>query len=175
MAFDFKNLTEDVRRYMEEEVKLDISNALLYYSKYLSPNGKVVYPDLLINSIRRGNEATLAVSLAGCFNSYYEKNKPSGGTTMAKVPYTANISLAEGEFNRFYIRALCRKALATKKKLRIYRARYSENPRPESEEKIGQFIDATKLLNDLRSNPGTDTALGLPPGPNSGLSVEIVE
>ena len=29
----------------------------------------------------------------------------------------------------------------------------------------------SSLLDDLRAHPGTDTALGLPPGPNSGLSV----
>src|SRR6266851_5569734 len=33
--------------------------------------------------------------------------------------------------------------------------------------------DPKALLTDLRSNPGVDTALGLPPGPNSGLSARL--
>lgn len=82
--------------------------------------------------------------------------------------------LAEGEFNRFYIRALCWITLLTGKKLKIYRAKFSQTPRIDSQRMIGSFIDAEQLLLDLRKNPGTDTALGLPPGPNSGLSVELV-
>jgi hypothetical protein len=58
--------------------------------------------------------------------------------------------------------------------LKVYRARYSENPRYESEQKIGSFVDAEKLLADLRNNIGIDTHLGVPGGPNSGLSVELV-
>jgi hypothetical protein len=39
---------------------------------------------------------------------------------------------------------------------------------------IGKIIECDKLLNDLRENIGMDTILGLPPGPNSGLSVELI-
>ena len=43
-----------------------------------------------------------------------------------------------------------------------------------SEQLIGQELGAAKLLADLRKNVGVDTALGLPPGPNSGLTAKIV-
>jgi hypothetical protein len=49
----------------------------------------------------------------------------------------------------------------------------AEHARAESEQKIGQRIAAEALLRDLRAHPGLDTALGLPPGPNSGLSVHL--
>lgn len=175
MAFNFKNLTEDVRKYMEDEVNADISKGTLYFGKNLSSQGIREYPRLLIESIRKGNEVTLAESLIGLFNSHYERRTPSGGTTWAKVPGNANTMLAEGEFNRFYIRAICRKALDLNKQIKIYRAKFSVSPRAESERKIGLYVDANQLLHDLRSNVGTDTALGLPSGPNSGLSVEIVD
>lgn len=159
---------------MLDEVKLDISNGSLYYSERLSQNGKAIYIDLLIESVVNGNEMTFADSLIGMFNTHYERKKPGSGTTWVKMPSNANLTLAEGEFNRFYIRALCRKALDMGMKLKIYRVKFSINPRFESEIKIGTYIDAYKLLNDLRTHIGFDTVLGLPPGPNSGLSVELV-
>lgn len=55
----------------------------------------------------------------------------------------------------------------------VYRAKEVANPRAESMALIGRSLPVTQLLDDLRVNIGTDTALGLPPGPNSGLSVTL--
>ena len=83
---------------------------------------------------------------------------------------------AEGEFNRFYIRALCKRVISDNKgRLEIYRAKQVSNPRIESEMMIGRIIDPSKLLDDLRTNIGVDTVLGLPCGPNSGLSIRIIK
>ena len=71
------------------------------------------------------------------------------------------------------MRGIALRAISTGQTLTIYRARHSENPRSESEAMIGKEIDAYKLLSDLHDNIGTDTALGLPPGPNSGLSIKL--
>ncbi len=174
MSFIFRNLTNETRQYMKEEVEYDLENGTLYISERLSSAGKIVYPSLLIESIENGNEDTLANSLIGKFNPTYKRRNPKGGFTMAKIPSNQHQMLAEGEFNRYYIRALCRIALLSGAKLRIYRAKISGVPRIDSENKIGMLIQAEQLLSDLRNNPGTDTALGLPSGPNSGLSVELL-
>lgn len=174
MSFKFNNLTEKTRRYMVEEVNYDIQNKCLYISERLSYTGKLVYVDLLLKNIESGNEETFAQSLLGKFSPTYLRSNKNGGCSPVKMPYNQNETLAEGEFNRFYIRALCRIAILEGKKLRVYRAKYSNCPRIESESKIGTFINAEQLLIDLRKSVGTDTALGLPPGPNSGLSVELV-
>ena len=93
---------------------------------------------------------------------------------MAAIPDTANVTLCEGEFNRYYIRGVCLKAIEMGKGLvTAYRARHSANPRSESIALEGRSIDAKRLLEDLRANPGVDTAMGLPPGPNSGMSVKL--
>ncbi len=82
--------------------------------------------------------------------------------------------MAEGEFNRFYARGLCRRAIAEGiEALVVYRAKEVVNPRAESVALIGKSLPAKQLLEDLRAHIGTDTALGLPPGPNSGLSVKL--
>jgi hypothetical protein len=55
----------------------------------------------------------------------------------------------------------------------VYRAKAVEHARSESQQKIGSCVAAEPLLRDLRTHVGVDTALGLPPGPNSGLSVHL--
>ncbi len=174
MKFNFVNFDDQTRKLMLDEVDYDINNHQLYFSKRFNDNGIRYYPDLLKKSITNGDEQSLAIALKAndCFKEQEERRTKSG-VTMAKVPETANQTLAESEFNRFYIRALCIRAINSGQLLKIYRARHSDNPRSESELMIGKTIDAEKLLTDLRTNIGVDTALGLPPGPNSGLTVKI--
>ncbi len=174
MKFDFKNLDEQTRNLMLYEVNRDIANNQLYLSKRFNTTGEKFYPQLLIKAFTSGDEQTLAADLRG--DNYFkthEERKTKTGVTQAKVPETAHLTLAESEFNRFYIRALCLRAIETKLHLTVYRARQSDNPRQESEIMIGSKVDPTKLLNDLRSSIGVDTALGLPAGPNSGLTVKL--
>jgi hypothetical protein len=103
-----------------------------------------------------------------------EPRATKNGTTMVKVPVTAPQTLAEGEFNRFYIRGLCLRALEERKTSVIaYRAKQVENPRTESIAIEGKSFNPEAILKDLRANIGVDTVLGLPPGPNSGMSIKL--
>ena len=61
------------------------------------------------------------------------------------------------------------------KEIEVCRVRESARPRPESECKIGERVDATMLLEDLRNNPGQNTFSGIPGGVNSGLSVKLID
>jgi hypothetical protein len=82
--------------------------------------------------------------------------------------------MAEGEFNRFYVRGLCRYALANGiRQLEVYRAKAVDQPRAGSEEKIGTLVDPQAILDDLRVSAGVEPTLGMPPGPNSGLTLKI--
>jgi hypothetical protein len=161
---------------MLEEMVHDISNGKLYYSPRLSPIGVPLYPELLREALRSGTDDSLASELRvpGRLNATEERRKPTGGTSTVKVPVTAPETLAEGEFNRFYARGLCRRAMKEGiKALVVYRAKDVANPRAESVALIGKSLPVDKLLEDLRASVGTDTWLGLPPGPNSGLSVKL--
>jgi hypothetical protein len=107
-------------------------------------------------------------------NSTTQRRRPRGGVVIAKMPYNAAETLAEGEFNRYFVRGLCRRAMANGiPRLEVYRAKAVENPRPESEARIGHLIDPEAVLIDLRASQGVETALGIPPGPNSGITVKI--
>jgi hypothetical protein len=175
MSLNLVNLDDITRKNMLEEIDEDINKGTLYSSNRLSTTGKADYPELLKQAVSQYDDSWLANQLrvGGRMNTT-ETRKTKSGVTTAKVPVTAPDTLAEGEFNRFYIRGLCLRAINEGvSNLIIYRAKAVSNPRPDSDAKIGTQIHAESLLEDLRNNPGVDTALGLPPGPNSGLSVKL--
>lgn len=177
MGLNLVNLDERTRRYMLEEVDLDVSSNNLYVSPRLSTRGQHDYENLLREAIRNYDDVWLARNLCenGRLNTTEERRKPSGGFSTVKVPVNAHEMLAEGEFNRFYARGLCLRAIADEiQELVIYRAKEVRNPRSDSEQRIGKRINAKALLDDLRSSSGVEPALGLPPGPNSGLSVKLI-
>lgn len=167
---------EEVREEMVAEIKSDIDTRRLYISDRLNDEGKETYPDLLLEAARSGNMESFINSLGlQYFKRYYLRKKAKGGDYIkVKMPHNANVTLCEGEFNRFYIRAVCVRALNTGQKfVTAYRARLSAISRPESIAIEGKQFDAEMLLKDLRENIGVETALGLPPGPNSGMSVKL--
>ena len=174
MALTFFNLDERTRVLMLEELRYDLDRNKVYLSTRLNEYGIRQYPSLLEQAIIDGSDITFASNLkTGCLSSSEQRKKPSGGYTTAKVPTNAHEMLAEGEFNRYYIRAICRIAIEEQVSLEIYRAKSVQSPRTESQQKIGQTVNPSTLLTDLRSHIGVDTALGLPAGPNSGLSVRL--
>jgi hypothetical protein len=159
---------------MLDELEMDVRNGTLYASPRLSNTGQQNYAALFREAIRTHDDGWLAAELCrfGRLKPTEPRRKPKGGYTTAKVPVTAAATIAEGEFNRFYARGLCRLAgeegIAN---LIVYRAKPVARPRPESQRLVGTAVNAQQLLLDLRSHPGMETALHIPPGHNSGLSV----
>jgi hypothetical protein len=104
-----------------------------------------------------------------------ETSYRNGKSYEKKVPRDAPVILAEGEFNRFYVRAVCAIAFDRgQDQVVVYRAKNVVNPRVESIALVGSTVGARILLDDLRAHPGVDTALGVPAGPNSGLTVRFL-
>ncbi len=167
--FNFQNLTNDVREFMIEEINSDIEKGVLYVSSRLNATGKEKYPSFLINAAKSGNDATFQKDLQSSihFNpTYLRQGKP------VKMPSNSAELLAQGEFNRFYIRGICRKAIVDGiETVEVYRARHSSWSRPESEMKIGKSINAKDLLRDLRNSVGEQPQML--PEVNSGLSVKF--
>jgi hypothetical protein len=175
MALYLRDLDERTRTMMLMELDYDHEQGALYLSNRLSDAGRARYPEMLRDAIRDGDDGTLAAALAHpeTFVTHevaHRKGKPY----QKRVRRDANRLLAEGEFNRFYLRGLCRRAMEDEiESLVIYRAKEVAEPRPESEAKIGSRIEARSLLQDLRERIGMDTLLGLPPGAGSGLSAHL--
>ena len=176
MGLNYLDLDDRTRTLMIAELERDIAGGTLYLSDNLSPQGQADYPGLICAAAQAGTDVSLAAGILSRLNPFEKPRRlKSGGFSKPPVMRSnAHEMLAEGEFNRFYIRALCLRAIEDEiPEVIVYRAKAVNNPRPESERKIGQRVPVEPLLHDLRTHPGVDTALGLPPGPNSGLSVRL--
>jgi hypothetical protein len=178
MALTYHHLDERTRRLMLDEMDYDIAHNQLHISPFLSGQGQADYANLLREAIRSGSDETLEEELRSHrrIAKALPRRRPQGkgGYMIAAAPSNAAQVLAESEFNRFYIRALARRAIEDGiDGLVVFRAKTVEDPRPESEALIESTISPQDLLMDLRSHPDQPPTLGVPSGPNSGLSVHL--
>lgn len=176
MALYYENLDDRTRQLMLEEMDYDIAHNQLHISPLLSGQGERDYPNLLREAIQNGSDETLAQTLRAHrrLSRALPRRKPKGGYGIASTPENAAEMLGESEFNRYYIRALARRALEDGiPELVVYRAKTVQSPRPESEALVETTLPAGDLLEDLRSHPAEPPTLGVPSGPNSGLSVRL--
>lgn len=170
--FEFKNLDKKTRSYMANELHFDIERKSVYYSKYMKAGYDATWNKLLLEAIENHDPIWLenAIIDSDMLNKMHPRKD-----TMVNVPVTAAQTLAEGEFNRFYCRGLCEREVEEKQELvQVYRGKRVERARSSSEAMIGKQVSPKTLLNDLRANIGLDTALGLPNGPNSGLTIQLI-
>jgi hypothetical protein len=172
-----ENLDARTRGYMRAEFEDDLDRDALYFSPRLSERGRQDYPELLREAIEHGTAATLGNNLRFHGRLYETEERRVGeGTKTVRTRASAAELLAEGEFNRIYMRGLCRRALDDGiQSLIIYRAKGVRQPRAELLAVIGQPIDAEVLLTHLRAHVDGKTSAGLPFGPKSGLSVKLPE
>ncbi|MBK0015781.1 hypothetical protein IAE49_13845 [Kosakonia sp. S58] len=177
MALNLLDLDNETRRFMFDEIQLDKESDNFYLSSFLTAHGKQIWAQLLEQSINYDDVwFEREIQNRRLLEQFYTKRKPNSQALMqARVPVTAAQTLAEGEFNRLYVRGLCARVLAEGgREIEAYRARHSENPRTASIAIIGQRFSAENILNDLRSSQGVDSAFGLPAGPNSGISAKRI-
>ena len=175
VGLNYLHIDERTRRFMLLELEDDIASGKLYISPRLSSGAIAQYPDLLRKAFATHTDDWLAAQLdqPGIFVSHETRTR-NGNTFQARVPVNAGETLAEGEFNRFYMRGLCQVSREDGNHIVVvYRAKDVATPRPKSVALIGQEFHVETLLLDLQTSQYCDAALGLPPGPNSGLSVRF--
>lgn len=176
MSIRYDSLDEAVRRSTIAELDRDIQGGNLYISSRLTEAGALEWPILLHEALVKRDDVWLAgqIRTRDLMRATEQRRTRGGGITTAKVPHTAPETLAEGEFNRFYIRGLCKHVIECGgTEVEVYRGKDVSRPRPESQARIGKRLPANQLLQELRTSPGVEPALGLP-GPNSGLTVRRV-
>lgn len=178
MGLLYENLDDRTRQLMLDEMEYDIAHNQLHISPFLSGQGQRDYANLLRDAILSGTDDSLAENLRAhrrILKTLPRRQPKSGGYSIAATPENAAEVLAESEFNRYYIRGLARRALEDGiSELVIYRAKPARNPRPESEARVETTLPPQALLDDLRAHPGDEPPrLGVPSGPNSGLSVRL--
>ena len=172
MGLRYENLDATTRPLMLEEIERDGDK--IYISNYLNDEGRERWPEFLREAARNGTDNSLAEALrvGRCFKRQVVRRKPKGGFTMAAVPVTAAQTLAESQFNMYYMRALARRAIDGKLALIVYRAKAVDNPRLESERMIDTQLDPAEVLRVLRDTHGVEPSIGIPL-PNTGLTVKL--
>jgi hypothetical protein len=174
MAFNFRDLNEDTRHFMVEEIERAIREDNLYFSKRFNQTGHKEWPVLLLEAAKEHNEHWLAYQLEtkGLIKGLEGSRTPSGRYTLKHVPHTAAETIAEGQFNRYYILGLCRQALVKgKAQVVVYRAKEVSSPRAKSTQIIGQSRAPSELIEQIRplqSSLGHELLQ-----PNSGLSIHL--
>ena len=157
MPLFYANLDDALRQRMLAEIELDRTAGRLYLSAWLTPAGQTAFPALLQQAAAQHDAGWLASRL----------DIREGVDANLGLP--ASRLLAEGEFNRFYMRALCLRAIEEGRTLEVYRAKPPEIPRAGLEGFVGRAVEPEELLGRLREGGWSSPLLK----PGAGLSVKI--
>jgi len=171
--FDFNKLDTETRALMCEEINAAEKSDNIYFSTRFNETGKKCWIELLRKSAEEFNEHWLAdqLKIVGAMKVTETKAKPKGGFTLAHVPEDATVTLADGQFNRFYMAAICRRALEDgKSSVMVYRAKQRMESRVESRQLEGTYREPNVLLHELRIKDLSFKCDLLKP--NSGLSID---
>ena len=172
--FNFINLDEKTRQHMLEAISEAEVSGNIYFSTRFNDAGYKQWLPLLKEAAQEQNEHWLAYQLEakGLMKGFEGAMTPSGGYTVKHTPDTAAETMAEGQFNRFYMLGLCKRARTEGiSQLEIYRAKTSSAPRMQSEALIGTKI----LIDDIESQlvKTADSFKSSLVKPNSGISVKL--
>ena len=175
MPLQYQNLDPTTRRYAIDELDADLASDAFHASERLRPTAVADYQHLLRESLRYYDDLWLEQRASDLLVDFETRQTRSGGQTTAKIPEMASRMLAEGDFNRYYMRGVALRAIEEGRQVvEVYRGRLSLEPRPDSAEAEGQRLPAKEVLDYLRGTtnvaPG-EVRLGRP---NSGLSVRLV-
>ena len=172
--FNFENLDETTRGYMLEAISDAEASGNIYFSTRFNDAGYKQWLPLLKEAAEEHNEHWLAYQLETqrLMKGFEGAMTPSGGYRVKHTPHTAAETMAEGQFNRFYILGLCKRAKAEGiSQLEVYRAKKSTAPRRESENLIGSKFSVDYVEAQLLKTADSFKSPLLKP--NSGLSMKL--
>jgi hypothetical protein len=175
MPLQYENLDPTTRRFALAELDNDLSSGAFHVSERLRPEAVAEYQRLLRDAIRYYEDRWLEDNASDLLIESESRRTRSGGTTTARLPQMAARLLAEGDFNRYYMRGVALRAIEEGRQVvEVYRARLSLEPRPESAGVEGTRIPATEVLEHLRGPLSPNTPVAPLGRTNSGLSVRLV-
>lgn len=151
--FKFENLDDATRSSMLKAIEEGENTGNIYYSTRFNQDENEQWLTLLKQSAQQFNEHWLAYQLESneLMKDFESAAKPSGGYTAKHVPHTAAETIAEGQFNRFYMLGLCKRARAEGiTHLEIYRSKERFDPRPESQVLVGTILSIDEVETQLK-------------------------
>ena len=175
MPLKYENLDPATRRFAIAELDSDLESGAFHASERLRPTAIADYQHLLREAVRYYDDLWLEQHAADLLVEVESRTSRAGTQTTARVPEMAARMLAEGDFNRYYMRGVALRALEEDRRVvEVYRARLSLDPRPESAEVEGQRLPAGDVLEYLRGQRSEESATARLGRPNSGLSIRLV-
>jgi hypothetical protein len=175
MPLQYENLDPTTRRLALAELDHDLATGAFHVSERLRPTAIEEYQRLLRDAIRYYDDLWLEERASDLLVDFEPRRTRSGGQTTAKVPEMASRMLAEGDFNRYYMRGVALRAIEENRQVvEVYRARLSLEPRPDSAELEGHRLPAQEVLDQLRGLTSDEPAAPRLGRTNSGLSVRLV-
>src|SRR3954470_5988457 len=151
MPLQYESLDPVTRRYALAELDADLANDKFHISERLRPTAIEEYKRYFRDAIRYYDDRWLEEHASDLLVDFEHRRTRSGGQTTAKIPEMASRMLAEGDFNRYYMRGVALRAIEEGRQVvEVYRARLSLEPRPESAEAEGQRVQAKEVLDYLR-------------------------
>jgi len=163
------DLNEETRRRMLDEFEADVANGAVFQSAIVAPADESRYLDVHRDAFAAGDPESFAEAVVDL--GLLQDRQASG--SKVNVP-AASKRLAAGQFGAYYARAVASVALDAGLPIEVYRARQSTSSRPESERLLGQRLDPTKLLADLRANSSEPQLFAVLPDVNSGINIKTV-
>jgi hypothetical protein len=167
MSLKLVDLNKDsVRNLMLEEFEQDVKEDKLFISNLLNPGSRDKYIYLFSEAILKGDDSSLArtILINGLLNDKISQRDYTGKVKIMKTPKDAHITLAEEEFNRFYMRGVCKAAASQGKSVKVYM-----HDKPEFKQIT---LDPVRVLGDLRKHIEIYKALKVPYG-SDGASLQI--
>jgi hypothetical protein len=175
MPLHYENLDPTTRRHAIAELDHDLKNGAFHASERLRPTAIAEYQRYLHEAIRYYDDRWLEEHASNLLVDFEPRRTRSGGVTTAKLPDMAARMLAEGDFNRYYMRGLALRAIdEARQVVEVYRARLSMEPRSDSAQLEGHRLPAQDVLAYLRGQRADDSGVTALGRPNSGLSVRLV-
>lgn len=167
--FEFKDLSESIRVLMIGELLQDGHANKVYVSKRLTEEGQGMFRGLLYEALLGQTNEWLAMALKQekFWKTHEFRHHQTQGIVEAKIPSNASEVLSDTEFNRYYMRAVCLRAIEAGVNVIVYRARETSRPRSGHQELIGKSFVASECLKALRE--GSSELMV----PNSGLSLTM--
>ncbi len=172
--FKFENLDYTTRSSMLQAIQEAENMDNIYYSTRFNQDGNNQWLQLFKQAAQQFDEHWLAYQLESkrLMKDFEGASNLSGGYTTKHVPHTAAETMAEGQFNRFYILGLCKRARTEGiTHLEIYRAKARFDPRPESQVLIGTCLSVDEIESQLKETTASFKSQLV--RPNSGLCVKF--
>jgi hypothetical protein len=177
-SFEFPQLDARTRELMLDEYFADCKGDRLYTGDRLNDAGRLLYTEALEGALAEGTPLSLQQVLEPVPGTLWHIEVRTGPLKTSTTARTSARSLAEGEYNRFYMRAVCRRATGPDGtgKVIVSQGKRGANRRLDRAVtvQVGDVLSADTVLKDLREHPGKATSTGVPNGPNSGLSISYV-